>query len=72
MSPHDLKITMEIEPVVKLECMRFNCKFNYPRGNCNLKYVHINKNGVCADLDEASEEWAKEYIAAREGEDVPA
>lgn len=47
----DIKVKLEIEPIVKLFCEKYNCINNLiiTKGfyNCNLKYVKINKEGEC-------------------------
>lgn len=63
MAQPNLKITFEIEPIVKLQCGCLACQFNIasgdriitrdktvqPEGFCLLKHVVIDENGQCAD-----------------------
>jgi hypothetical protein len=48
----DFKITFEIEPFVKLQCLNTECKFNLINFGddymaCVLKMVVIDENGHC-------------------------
>ena len=63
MARPNLKVTFEIEPIVKLQCGCLACQFNiasgdrvmtkdgtvYPEGFCMLKHVIIGEDGQCID-----------------------
>jgi len=49
----DMKITVELDPIVKLQCLNIACKHNthYVSGlYCNLKNVMIDEDGQCLDV----------------------
>lgn len=52
----EIKVKLDIEPVVKLCCEKYNCINNLmaTKGfyNCNLKHVTINQNGECKHKEE--------------------
>jgi len=48
----DIKITVEVEPIVKLYCNAVECRFNLYNGSpnlnvCNLKYILLGETGKC-------------------------
>ena len=50
MASADLKIIVDIEPIVKIDCIAKKCKHNlYKKGFmcCNLKYVEIDERAQC-------------------------
>jgi hypothetical protein len=57
MAALDAKIIVEIEPVVKLYCGNFGCKFNLVDNThsgyfcCKLKFIEIGEGGVCLDQE---------------------
>lgn len=69
----DLKIEVNIEPVVKLNCMNAECLYNMiyslKRTTCNLKRVVIGEDWRCreflnrADADVARGDRVYEYVA---------
>ena len=54
MAQTTIKIVFDVEPIVKLVCTNFECKFNMmnlPEDKsmyCMLKYLEIDKDGQCA------------------------
>ena len=53
MAKSSISVKIEIEPVVKLDCMNKDCKHNLiDRGysGCNLKYISISKDGKCKEM----------------------
>ena len=45
-----MKITVELDPIVKLECLNIVCAHNthYISGlYCNMKNIRINEDGKC-------------------------
>ena len=47
------KITIELDPIVKMDCKNRNCKNNLANGffkvglYCNLKHIQLDENGKC-------------------------
>lgn len=57
MKPSNIKIDIEIEPVVKLSCMDNNCRFKiFGSFSCNFKHVRIGKNGECLNKEPKRED----------------
>lgn len=55
MASPNLRITFEIEPVVKLVCVANTCRFNMIDpgygAHCNLKNVYITPYGACGTYE---------------------
>ena len=52
--PKELSIVVDIEPIVKLVCMNFTCRYNLDRigrAECNLKNIVISSDGLCANYE---------------------
>ena len=50
MASGNIKITADIEPIVKLGCIKFDCVNNLHNSGydcCNLKHICIDENGRC-------------------------
>ena len=50
MAASDMKITFDIEPLVKVRCKSFYCRHNLSNlghAACNLKHIAIVEGGVC-------------------------
>ncbi len=47
----DIFVKFEIEPIVKLDCMRVECVHNRLT-DCNLKSVTLNGDGKCTNFAE--------------------
>jgi len=50
----DIKLTLDIEPVVKLSCANTDCRFSLLREGwlcCGLKYIGIDENGRCMQYE---------------------
>jgi hypothetical protein len=56
-SLNNVIIRVDIEPVVKLACYNFDCKFNLchsqddPAAFCNLKHIEIDDSGRCSNFE---------------------
>lgn len=48
-SMSDLIVKIEIEPIVKLDCLRIECVHNRDL-NCNLKAVTLDGDGRCKEF----------------------
>lgn len=53
MAKSDLKITFEIEPIVKLTCLNTSC-VNFFGGYCNLKHLVIAEDHTCMQFKKKS------------------
>jgi hypothetical protein len=55
MAKSDLRITFEIEPIIKLSCVETLCRFNLAKQNgflaCNLKHINIGFGGTCQNKE---------------------
>lgn len=51
MAKGGLKITFEIEPIVKLQCMAIRLCRNNKQGTCNLKTLLLDKDGRCGQFE---------------------
>ena len=59
----DIKVTFEIEPVVKLVCLNKKCRYNMTRREfggafgffCNLKNLEVDQDGKCAMFERGEE-----------------
>jgi hypothetical protein len=55
----DITITFEIEPIVKLTCMAFNCKHNaymFRSATCDYKHVAIDADHQCQSFEKRAED----------------
>lgn len=44
----NVKVIMEIEPIVKLRCLDYTCRFNLRAiSRCNFKKLLIDEHGKC-------------------------
>jgi hypothetical protein len=55
-----VKITFEVDPIVKLVCSAFDCKHNLARNNfagphCDLKYIFMNTQHQCREYEKADD-----------------
>jgi hypothetical protein len=49
---NDIKVSLRIEPIVKLACRVMNCiNHCYGEFTCNLKHVELDKDGKCTRLE---------------------
>lgn len=56
MASNNFYITFDIEPIVKLTCLKFNCRFNgtkssHPSPTCQLKEIEIGSLGDCQQYE---------------------
>jgi hypothetical protein len=54
----DVTIRIEIEPVVKLTCLNFDCRHNLAEDPlclpyCNLKCLQLDETGKCSAFERA-------------------
>jgi hypothetical protein len=53
----EIEVTFQIEPMVKLSCVAFDCAHNLAHNNfgvgafCNLKYVSMSPSHQCDDYE---------------------
>jgi len=61
----DIKLTLDIEPVVKLFCHNANCRFSLLREGwfcCGLKYIRIGEDGRCMQYEPREAELTSRQI----------
>lgn len=51
MAKSEIKITVDTESIVKLQCLAIKCMHNL-KIDCNLKHVLISKEGTCTKYTE--------------------
>jgi hypothetical protein len=64
----DLKISVELDPIVNVVCENSKCKFNLYIARCGLKHITISKKGECVNFEEITQEYMKAYTERLEGE----
>jgi len=52
-----VQISFEIEPIVKVFCLVYDCRFNR-EANCMLKRILIAEDGKCQEYEKKSVDYA--------------
>jgi hypothetical protein len=52
----DISITFQVEPIIKLDCLNSQCRFNLLNEHigsfCNLKRIVLDEKGGCIQFEE--------------------